>query len=47
MIAARDCKVVTDLSTRLQEIYINERHLNFGEVKFQYSDTEDLLDQCI
>jgi hypothetical protein len=47
MIAARDCKDVSDLSTRLQEIYIEEQHLNFGEIKFQYSETEDFLDQCI
>jgi hypothetical protein len=47
MIAARDCKDVSDLSARLQKIYIEEQHLNFGEIKFQYSETEDFLDQCI
>jgi hypothetical protein len=47
MIAARDCKDVSDLSTRLQEIYIEEQHLNFGEIKFQPSETDDFLDQCI
>jgi hypothetical protein len=35
------------LSIRLQEIYIDGKHLNFGEIKFYYSETEDFLDQCI
>jgi hypothetical protein len=47
MIAARDCKDIPDLSTRLQDILINGEHLNFGEAKCYYPETEDILDQWI
>jgi hypothetical protein len=45
MIAARDCKDVPDLSTRLHEIFIEGQHFIFGVTKFHYSETEDFLDQ--
>jgi hypothetical protein len=47
MIAARDCKDIPDLWTRLKDIFIDEQHLNFGTIKFKYSGTEDFLDQGI
>jgi hypothetical protein len=47
MLAARNCKDILDLSVSLQDIYIEERHLNFGQAKFIYSEIEDNLDQCI
>jgi hypothetical protein len=47
MIAARDCKDIPVLWTRLKDIFIKGQHLNFGEAKFYYSEAEDILDQCI
>jgi hypothetical protein len=47
MLAAKNSRDIPDLASGLQDIYIEGEHLNFGEAKFYYLETEDILDQCI
>jgi uncharacterized Zn-finger protein len=47
MIAARDWKSASDLSSRLREIHINDSDLVFSSRNFKYDKDNDILDQCI
>jgi hypothetical protein len=47
MISARDCKDVSDLSPKLDHIFIDEQYLTFGPRTLTYTKDMDILDQCI